>query len=184
MRRNEHQPIRIIPYTDALKEPIRVLNEEWLQKYFCIEPLDVVQLSDPAGQIIDRGGLIYYAEVNGQIVGTVTLMCVDVDTYKLAKMAVTEAFQGKGIGRCLLEHAIATAGERGVKKLILYSNTKLVAALELYKKYGFEMAPMDQAHFKRANIKMELLLPCQGGIAVTAASPGAGIKAADRPAGH
>ncbi|MGD1043711.1 MAG: GNAT family N-acetyltransferase [Bacteroidota bacterium] len=148
--------MEILEYKNEFKEHIKKLNIEWLEKYFSIEPNDIVQLSDPENEIINKGGFIYYASVDNKIVGTVTLIKIENSIYELGKMAVTEKYQGTGIGRKLLEHCIAKAKSIGIDKLILYSNTKLVHAIKLYKKYGFVGSVMDKTHYKRANIKMEL----------------------------
>jgi N-acetylglutamate synthase-like GNAT family acetyltransferase len=147
--------IKIVDYTDELKEHIKILNYEWLQKYFSVEDSDVVQLSNPQEEIINKGGKIYYALHNDNIVGTASLMKVDEDEYELAKMAVTENAQGLGIGKLLLEHCINEAQHLMVKKLTLFSNTKLEKAISIYRIYGFIETPMPtNIHYKRANIKM------------------------------
>jgi ribosomal protein S18 acetylase RimI-like enzyme len=150
--------ISIVPYTDETKDWIRLLNYEWLEKFFRVEPNDVIQLSDPQGEIIDKGGQIFYALYNGHIAGTSSLMKAGDDVYELAKMAVTDAYKGKGIGNALIEFCIAKAKEAGAAKLILYSNTKLTAAINLYRKYGFQEIPMGDSHYERSDIKMEKIL--------------------------
>ena len=135
-----------------------MLNYEWLEKFFRVEPNDVIQLSDPQGEIIDKGGQIFYALYNGNIAGTSSFMKAGDDVYELAKMAVTETYKGKGIGNVLIEFCIAKAKEAGAKKLILYSNTKLAAAISLYRKYGFYEIPMGDSHYERSDIKMEKVL--------------------------
>jgi hypothetical protein len=50
------------------------LNIEWLSKYFKIEPKRRLVLSNPREEIIDKGGMIFYAKYNGCIVGTVSLL--------------------------------------------------------------------------------------------------------------
>ncbi|MFV8465225.1 hypothetical protein [Flavobacterium sp. LB1P62] len=54
--------VEIIPFTTALTEPIKTLNIEWLNKYFKVEPKDEIVLSNPQGEIIDKGGMIFYAK--------------------------------------------------------------------------------------------------------------------------
>ena len=147
--------VQIVPYTEELKEFVKTLNEEWLQKYFAIEETDRVQLSNPGKEIIGIGGKIFFAKYNDQIIGTVSLMKIDEETYELAKMAVTEKYQGKGIGKLLIEHSIKTAKESGAKKLILYSSTRLLPAIHLYKKYGFKEVLLTSSNYKRSDIKME-----------------------------
>lgn len=150
--------IDIIDYTDDTCTYIRDLNYEWLQKYFAVEPNDVLQLNNPRQEIIDKGGSIYYATYNKQIVGTATLLHISPGTYELGKMAVTEKMQGRGIARKLLEHCILKARELKAEKIILYSNTKLLAAISLYRKFGFEEIPLNDSHYVRSDIKMEKIL--------------------------
>lgn len=114
--------VEIIPFSIELKEPIKTLNLEWLHKYFKVEPKDEKVLSDPQGEIIDKGGMIFYAQYNNKIVGTVSLLKIDDATFELTKMAVSDGNQGLGIGKKLMEHCLNEAKEKGIQKLILYSN--------------------------------------------------------------
>jgi ribosomal protein S18 acetylase RimI-like enzyme len=150
--------IEIIEFSSENRSFIKDLNYEWLQKYFAIEPSDEKQLSDPEKEIIDKGGYIFYAEIEGKIAGTVSLLKQQEVVYELGKMATTESSRGKGIGNALIQHCIHFAKGLNAKKLILYSNTKLQAAIHLYKKYGFEEVPLENSHYKRSDIKMEKLL--------------------------
>ena len=150
--------IQIIPYKDELKEFVKILNEEWLKKYFKVEETDHIQLYDPKKEILDKGGKIFFVKYKDQIVGTVSLMKIDKETYELSKMAVKEKFQGKGIGKLLIEYSIKAAKESGMKKLILYSSTKLPPAIHLYKKNGFKEIPLTNSHYKKSDIKMEKVL--------------------------
>jgi GNAT superfamily N-acetyltransferase len=150
--------IEIINYSEENKVFIKSLNVEWLSKYFAVEPNDEVQLRNPKEEIIDKGGMIFYAKYDNKIVGTATLMKVNDITFELSKMAVTETMQGKGIGIALMEHCLRVAKTNNIKKLILYSNTKLETAIAIYRKYGFAEVPFDATYYKRANIKMELIL--------------------------
>lgn len=147
--------IEIIDYSEQLKAPIKTLNVEWLEKYFSVEPNDIIQLSNPKEEIIDKGGMIFYTKHNNEIVGTASLLKVENNIYELGKMAVTDKCQGHGIGNVLMEHCLAVAKQQGIQKLILYSNTKLAPAIHLYRKYGFTETLLEHPHYQRANIKME-----------------------------
>lgn len=150
--------VSIIPFSPAEKEAIKTLNLEWLQKYFRVEPKDELVLSDPQGQIIDKGGIIFYAKYKDEIVGTVSLIKIDNTTYELSKMAVTYGVQGLGIGKKLMLHCIAVAEEKEMEKLILYSNRKLLSAIHLYDKFGFVEIPLEDGVYERADIKMERII--------------------------
>lgn len=104
--------IKIINYTEKLSDPIKILNYEWLEKYFKVEEGDILSLSNPKKYIIDKGGFIYYAVVNNEIMGTVSLLKKSYTTYKLGKMAVTEKVQGLGVGKLLLEHCLSIAKQK------------------------------------------------------------------------
>ena len=60
--------------------------------------------------------MIFYAKYNNKIVGTVSLLKIDVTTFELSKMAVTDGVQGLGIGKKLLEHCIVVAKQKKTKK--------------------------------------------------------------------
>lgn len=148
--------VEIIPFSIDLKDSIKILNLEWLHKYFKVEAKDERVLSDPQSEIIDKGGFIFYARYDGEIVGTVSLLKIDSTTYELSKMAVSDGNQGLGIGKKLMSHCLTVAKLKGIKKLILYSNRILLPALHLYESFGFVEVPVEQGVYERADIKMEL----------------------------
>jgi ribosomal protein S18 acetylase RimI-like enzyme len=150
--------VEIIPFSADLKEHIKTLNLEWLKKYFKVEPKDEIVLSDPQSEIIDKGGMIFYAKYNNQIIGTVSLIKIDDITFELSKMAVTDTIQGLGIGKKIMEHCLAVAKEQGIQKLILYSNRSLLPAIHLYEKYGFVEIALEDGVYERADIKMERII--------------------------
>jgi GNAT superfamily N-acetyltransferase len=115
-------------------------------------------LAHPEEAILDRGGYIFYAVSDKQVVGTCALVKIDESTFEVSKMAVTESHKGKGIGKMLLDAAITRAKTKNVQSLILYSNTTLIPAITMYRKFGFREIPKTDFHAKRANIKMALEL--------------------------
>lgn len=147
--------LTIIPFTTALTGHIKTLNIEWLQKYFKVESKDEIVLSNPQGEIIDKGGMIFYAQYNTEIIGTVSLLKIDAITFELSKMAVKDGIQGLGIGKKLMVHCLAVAEQKGIKKLVLYSNRKLLPAIHLYEKFGFVEIALEEGVYDRADIKME-----------------------------
>jgi ribosomal protein S18 acetylase RimI-like enzyme len=155
---NIDNSVRIIPFSNDLKNEIKTLNLEWLKKYFKVEAKDEQMLSDPQKEIIDKGGMIFYAKYNHKIVGTISLLKIDETTFELSKMAVTDGVQGLGIGQKLLEHCLKIAEQNGIKKLLLYSNRKLLPAIYLYIKFGFQEVPLEDGVYERADIKMEKII--------------------------
>ena len=76
--------------------------------------------------------------------------------FELAKLAVTARFRGQKLGRLLMERAIAFARERGAKRILLYTNHKLTAALHLYAACGFREIPLGENKYLESDRKMEL----------------------------
>ena len=81
------------------------------------------------------------------------------ELYELAKMGVSEAHQGKKIGRKLAEAILGKAKVLGAKKVYLESSQKLEAALALYEKLGFRPDPsLIVDPYSRCNVQLSLTL--------------------------
>ena len=151
--------LEITNYKNEYANDFYELNIEWLKKYFYIEPYDEEVLSNPETYIINKGGHIFFAKLNDQVVGTVALMPLGNDgLFELTKMAVSPEHRGYKIGQQLMQHCIDFAKSIGLPKLILYSSTKLENAIYIYRKYGFIEIPVEHnSPYKRSDIKMELV---------------------------
>ena len=149
--------VKIIPYHKAYSSDFYILNIEWLDTYFYVEPFDEEVLSKPETYIINKGGHIFFARINERIVGTVALMPTNEDkVFELTKMVVLPDQRGHKIGQRLMQYCIDFAKENHFEKLMLYSNTKLENAIYIYRKFGFVEIPMEEhSPYKRGNIKME-----------------------------
>ena len=157
MNETSTRQVTIHTYDPAYARDFALLNYEWLEKYFEIEPHDTEMLEAPQEYIIDRGGQIFCAKVEDKIVGTVALIKESPDTFELAKMGVTSGYQGLKIGQRLMETAIDYAKTHHIQHLFLESNTRLAPALNLYIKNGFRVVtPSDCSPYARCNIRMQL----------------------------
>ncbi len=152
------ETVKIIPYQDKYKADFKALNYEWLENFFEVTALDKKFFDNPTQEIIICGGYIYLAVLDQKIIGSVALEKINNKEYTLAKMAVKPAYQGKKVGKLLLETAIKKAKILNLESLILYTNHRLVSALNLYTKYGFKFVPVNNAAFERATVKMQLKL--------------------------
>jgi putative acetyltransferase len=139
----------------------RLLNEEWISRYFVLEPKDKATLGDPENTILRKGGKIFYAWDGEHVVGCVALIPMESGVYELSKMAVSPKMRGQGIGRKLLLHVIAQARGLGAAKLFLGSNSILKNAIHLYEAVGFSHVPpesLPEMHYARADVFMEMWL--------------------------
>lgn len=139
----------------------RTLNEEWITRYFTLEVKDREILNDPVHSILLKGGHIFMAYAASEAVGCVALIPMRDGVYELSKMAVSPPLRGRGLGRRLLQHAIAQARSIGAQSLFLGSNSRLKNAVHLYESVGFRhvkpetLPPMP---YSRADVFMEMSL--------------------------
>jgi len=152
------QQLQIVPYEPAHRAAFRQLNEAWITRYFRLEEADLRALNDPEGYILAKGGFIFMALWEGEPVGACALIKINQRVFELAKMAVSDKVQGKGIGYALGKACIDKAMQLGLQKIELLSNTLLQPAISLYRKLGFVEVPLPPTEYERANIKMEIML--------------------------
>ena len=134
------------------------LNEEWISTYFEIEEVDRILAKNPY-QIIENGGYIFSLISDSDVLGVCALFNEGNGVFELARMAVSPKHQGKGYGHKLISACLAKLEEIGASKVYLVSNTKLEAAIALYKRHGFEtISEGPHPVYSRANIVMERMV--------------------------
>jgi GNAT superfamily N-acetyltransferase len=153
----EATPLTIFSYQPEHQPWFEKFNRDWIEKFFWMEPVDFDVLQNPEKHIISKGGFIFMAQLESELVGTVALKFVEDGIYEFTKMAVTDKYHGLKIGKALSIAAIEKAKSLNAEKIILYSNTKLISAIALYRKLGFIEVALD-GPYKRSDIKMELIL--------------------------
>jgi ribosomal protein S18 acetylase RimI-like enzyme len=151
--------VEIVEFRDEHAEAFASLNYRWIEQYFSVEQHDREILDDPRQAVIEPGGQIFMAVVDGEAVGTVAMIPSTVGVYELTKMAVDPAYQGKGVGNSLMKASIGFAMAKGAKVVFLESHRSLQPALALYRKFGFLETPTDpNSEYARADIRMELAI--------------------------
>lgn len=135
------------------------LNREWLEEYNLMEPSNEEQLADPEAHFLGRGGQIFIALHEDNVVGTCAVVPHGVEEFALAKLAVSGEFRGQGIARRLVERCIAYAREQEARRVILVSNSRLQAALRLYESFGFKYCAVPEVkEYAHEDVYMELHL--------------------------
>ncbi|WDF62720.1 GNAT family N-acetyltransferase [Flavobacterium sp. KACC 22763] len=155
--KNKEQ-VEIVTYKPEYQKSFKDLNIEWISNYFVVEPNDVKALDHAEEYIINKGGEIFSAILNDEVLGVCALIKSNGKEYdyELAKMAVSPKAQGKGVGNLLAESAIKWAKEKGASKIYLESNTKLKPAIKLYEKLGFKEITGVSSSYDRVDIQMML----------------------------
>jgi putative acetyltransferase len=96
---------------------------------------DVLRLP---GSYWEAGGMFWVAEDPcGEILGTCGVYPVEPGTLELRKMYVRPEARGRGVGRLLLDHAIAEARASGARRIVLDTLHTMQAAVHVYERAGF-----------------------------------------------
>lgn len=147
---------RIVAYTPAYSEAWRRLNTEWLVAGgFALEAKDHQTLDDPEGQILAKGGHVFFAERGGVPVGCCGLIAMADGGFEVTKMTVRPEARGGGLALRLLEACEATARNVGAHRLYLETSSTLGPALGLYARFGFVNLPPQPTPYARADVWME-----------------------------
>jgi GNAT superfamily N-acetyltransferase len=116
------------------------------------------QLGQDDGSVLDRNRAakilrcmavypdyrLYVVTLDGDAVGTFTLLIMDNIAHMGAKSAiledvvVSERLRGRGVGTMMMAHAGRLAREKGCYKLAFSSNKNRIDAHRFYEKLGFE----------------------------------------------
>jgi putative acetyltransferase len=152
---SEDRDIAVHDWRPEWRADFERLNLDWLQRYFSVEDIDRRVLGDPEQWILAPGGHIFFATDGGQVVGTGALLREAEGVYEVTKMAVDPAWQGRGIGRRLVEAAIARFKALRGTRLFLESNRSLAPAIHLYTALGFvDHGRRPDSHYARSDIYM------------------------------
>jgi DNA-binding MarR family transcriptional regulator/predicted N-acetyltransferase YhbS len=88
----------------------------------------------------------WIAERDGQRLGCVFLAKDDPDTARLRLLLVEPAARGEGLGRRLVEAAVAFARRAGYREIVLWTHRELHAARRIYASIGFRKTEEWQPH--------------------------------------
>jgi GNAT superfamily N-acetyltransferase len=148
--------IEIVEFSDEWAAGFAALNYEWIEEYFTVEQHDREILDNPRKYVIDLGGEIFMAVVDGQAAGTAAMIPANDKVVELTKMAVSPLFHRLGIAGTLMVRCIEWAEAHRFKTIFLETNSRLSPALSLYTKFGFIEVPGDpDSLYTRADVRME-----------------------------
>ena len=125
------------------------MNIKQLEKFELI-PIDLLLQADPSEQLINdyvRNGLCFVAELTKQVIGSYVLLEKNKDTIELKNIVVEKEFQGQGIGKTLLLHAIEQTGKKGYKAIEVGTGNSSIGQLAFYQKCGFRIIDIEKDFF-------------------------------------
>ncbi len=154
LKSKQQEQVEILDFEPRYRAFFKNLNLAWIEKYFQVEEPDLKTLEHPEEYILSKGGYIFFARYQGEIVGTCALLRQEEAVFELSKMTVSEQHQGKQIGKKLCIHAVEKARQAGAKQVYLETNSRLLPAIALYQKVGFRKVAMGHSPYQRADVKM------------------------------
>ena len=75
--------------------------------------------------------------------------------WEICKLCSNKEIPHKGAGSAVFKAAMNWALEHGAEKLFILSNSRLKAALHIYRKYGFKEIKLDDYEYVRGDIAFE-----------------------------
>lgn len=85
-------------------------------------PYNFLLISDPSRTSIDKyifDSLIYKATQQEQTIGYYALYRVDEETIEIKNIVIAQKWQGRGVGKVLLNDAIERSKSMGLKRIII-----------------------------------------------------------------
>ena len=146
----------IVAFAPTHREAWKRLNTDWLiDGWFALEAKDHLTLDDPDGQILSKGGHIFFAERDGVPVGCCGLIAMTDGGCEVTKMTVRPEARGGGLALRLLEACEAAARDAGAHRLYLETSSTLGPALGLYARFGFVTLAPQPTPCARCDVWME-----------------------------
>ena len=150
--------VTIVSFDKEYSSIFYELNKLWIEESWLLEKSDKFDLLNPKESIIDKGGEIFFALIDGNVIGTVAMIRSADRIYELAKMTVDINYRGNGVANKLMDQCLDYAINNNAQQIYLITNDTLVIARNLYDKYGFKEVKLDSDKYLRGNVKMALNL--------------------------
>lgn len=115
-------------------------------------PMHLLLLADPSRKLVEEylgSGPCFVAMGDNRMIGVCVLLQKGPELIEIMNIAVDEQYQGRGIGRQLIEYAIGHAREQGYKMIEIGTGNSGIGQLALYQKCGFRITGVDRDFFTR-----------------------------------
>ncbi|ETT86433.1 GNAT family N-acetyltransferase [Viridibacillus sp. FSL R5-0477] len=115
-------------------------------------PMDLLLQADPSEEIVLeylQRGECFVMEDEDSIIGVYVLIPTRPETAELVNVSIHEDQQGKGLGKMLIQHSIATAKSKKYKTIEVGTGNSSISQIALYQKCGFRITHVDRDFFIR-----------------------------------
>lgn len=150
---------RVVVIREATEDDLQAIFDLWNSvasegKYLLTERVTDFQRRLFAQTIKGKIGLWALSEINGRIIGTCNatprgLGSVNKSRHVLTSgIAVLREYRGIGIGNAIMDYVISWAKARNYEKISLTVFSTNAPAIDLYKKFGFNVEGVKKKEFK------------------------------------
>jgi GNAT superfamily N-acetyltransferase len=94
-------------------------------------------LTDIPGSYLGRGGRFWVLVDADRVVGTVAGMPADDRACEVKRLYLTAGYRGRGLGRALMDRLLDWACASGFRRVVAWSDARLVTAHGVYERLGF-----------------------------------------------
>jgi GNAT superfamily N-acetyltransferase len=104
------------------------------------DPTFEAYVAGPLAEFVRSGtgrDRLWIAERDGRVVGCIAIVAASPETAQLRWYLVDPSVRGMGLGKRLLDEAVAFSRKSGYRNIILWTVSALAAAAHLYKAAGF-----------------------------------------------
>lgn len=126
---------------------------------------DLLLVADPDKQLVEdyvKRGLCFDVSFNQTVAGILVLIPTRPETLEIVNIAVSERYQGQGMGTKLIQFALEYAKNNHYKTVEIGTGSTSFGQLYLYQKCGFRMTNIDRdfflRHYKEEIVENKLIL--------------------------
>ena len=140
--------------TSKIVDLIKLILAEFSLEY-STDSTDM-DLTDIEESYSGNGGIFEVIENESkEIIGTSALFRINESTCMLRKMYLDKRYRKLGLGKKIMERILNFARDLNFKEIVLETNTSMIAAIQLYEKYGFKKIDNLDDTSSRCNLTMK-----------------------------
>jgi putative acetyltransferase len=115
---------------------------------------DAPDLWTPATEYAEAGGGFWLVEQGARLVATIALMPSAVPgMVELRRFYIARGWRGTGLGAALLRLFDAEAARRGAEEIELWTDTRMLAAQQIYKRCGYARGPERRIEIETGTVR-------------------------------
>lgn len=150
--------MEIIEYDEKYRQAFIEFNTEWIKEYFGALEEEDTYTFEHIDELLENGAMIYFAVENGVPLAACMAAPMEGDTWEVCKLGSNSAVPHKGAGSAVVRAVMEYTLSHGAKRLFIVTNTKLEAAIHIYKKFGFREIKLDDYGYARGDIAFEYIV--------------------------